>query len=82
VIRWLDLLDRLAAEVFQAIPYTPVFNVTGQPAMSLPLWWNPAGLPVGVHLVGRYADEATLFRLAGQVEGARPWANRLPPLVS
>lgn len=82
VIRAANLLDELAGKVFQAIPYTPVFNVTGQPAMSVPLWWNEAGLPVGVQLVGRYADEATLFRLAGQLERARPWAHRLPPLVA
>jgi amidase len=81
LIRWLDLLDRLAGEVFQAIPYTPVFNVTGQPAMSVPLWWNGAGLPVGVHLVGRFAEEATLFRIAGQLERARPWADRVPSVA-
>jgi amidase len=79
LIRGLGLLEQLAGQVFQAIPYTPVFNVTGQPAMSVPLWWNGAGLPVGVHFVGRYADEATLFRLAGQLEQARPWGRRVPP---
>jgi amidase len=79
LLRAMDLLDQLAAKVFEAIPWTPVFNVTGQPAMSVPLWWSPDGLPVGVHLVGRYADEATLFRVAGQLEQARPWADRAPP---
>jgi amidase len=63
------------------VPFTPLFNVTGQPAMSLPLHWNEAGLPVGVQLAGRFGDEATLFRLAAQLEAARPWRDRHPPLV-
>jgi amidase len=55
-----------------------VANLTGNPAMSVPLWWNDAGLPIGVHFMGRFGDEATLFRLAGQFEQARPWASRWP----
>lgn len=71
-------LDRIAEGAFEFLPWTPVFNANGQPAMSVPLHWNAAGLPVGVHFAARAGAEATLFRLAGQLERARPWFDRVP----
>jgi amidase len=65
-------------QVFTYVPFTPLFNSTGQPAISLPLHWSATGLPVGVQCVGRFGDEATLFRLASQLEQARPWAGKRP----
>ena len=62
------------------IPYTAQFNATGQPAVSLPLHWTPAGLPVGVQLVAAYGREDLLVRVASPVEQAAPWADRHPPL--
>ncbi|MFB9965907.1 amidase [Sinosporangium siamense] len=64
------------------LQFTALINVTGQPAMSVPLYWNAAGLPIGAHFVGPYGDEGLLYRLAAQLEAARPWANRVPPVVS
>ena len=61
-------------------PFTPLVNVTGQPAASLPLHWSDDGLPIGVQLIGRPFEEATLIRLAAQLEEARPWAERRPPV--
>jgi amidase len=55
-----------------------VFNTTGQPAVSLPLYWNAAGLPIGLQFAGRFGDEATLLQLAAQLEQAQPWNQRRP----
>ncbi len=61
-------------------PFTPAFNVTGQPAISVPLAWNTNGLPIGVHLVAAYGREDVLIRLAAQLEQAQPWADKWPPV--
>jgi amidase len=79
--RFIDI-DALAEQFFSFVPYTMLFNVTGQPAMSVPLYWSDGGLPIGMQFVGRYGDEATLFRLAGQMERAKPWFDRLPPICT
>ena len=78
LIKAAGMLDEAARTALDFIPWTPIYNATGHPAMSVPLWWNTANLPIGVHFVGRFGDEATLFRLAGQLERARPWFERLP----
>jgi amidase len=57
-----------------------IANFTGSPAMSVPAGWNESGLPMGVHVLGRFGDEATLLRLAAQLEAARPWSQRVPPI--
>ena len=62
------------------VAFTRTQNITGQPAMSVPLYWNEDTLPIGVQFAGRFGDEATLFRLAAQLEQARPWADKIPPV--
>jgi amidase len=69
--------DRRQADTYAT---TPPFNFTGQPSVSLPLWQSETGLPIGMMFSGKYADEATLYRLAGQLEKDCPWKDRRPPL--
>ena len=79
LLKALGVARQLAAKTFEYMPNTALFNATGQPAMSVPLHWNAAGLPIGMQFVARLGGEAMLLRLAGQLELARPWFERVPP---
>jgi amidase/6-aminohexanoate-cyclic-dimer hydrolase len=68
--------------VLSSIGFTALFNSAGNPAMSVPLHWSPSGLPIGVQFAARFGDEATLFRVAAQLEAAQPWADRRPPVTT
>jgi len=70
----------ITERLFSFMPNTQPFNNTGQPAMTVPLAWSAEGLPIGIQFVGRVGDEAGLFRLAGRLEQARPWFDRVPEL--
>jgi amidase/6-aminohexanoate-cyclic-dimer hydrolase len=73
-------LEAMYREMIAFIPYTGIYNITGQPSMSMPLNWNAAGLPIGTMFTARFGDEATLFRLAAQLEQAKPWNDRYAKL--
>jgi len=77
-----DDLSHIARLLRRYMPGTSMFNISGQPAMSVPLAWNKAGLPLGMMFAGRFGDEATLYRLAGQLEQVRPWKDRKPPICA
>jgi amidase len=72
--------DTLSARLIEYVGYTPIHNVAGAPAMSVPLSWTDAGLPVGSMFCARRGNERTLFELAYQLEAAQPWAHRIPPI--
>ncbi|VFN02179.1 MAG: amidase [Candidatus Kentron sp. G] len=74
-----DLDDYYDRCLMDELPFTPLFNEAGAPAMSVPLHWTDDGLPVGVHFGARFGDEATLLRIGAQLEQARPWIQRRPP---
>jgi amidase len=76
------LIDQAAQSTFSFVPFTPIANFTGQPSMSVPLYWNSEDLPIGVMFTGRPADEPTMFSLAAQLERARPWRDRRAPVFA
>ncbi len=75
-------LSHIAPILRRYMPATAMFNMSGQPAMSVPLAWSASGLPLGMMFSARYGDEATLFRLAAQLEQERPWRDKLPPVCA
>jgi amidase/6-aminohexanoate-cyclic-dimer hydrolase len=77
-----DDLSHIPVALRRYMPGTAMFNMSGQPSMSVPLAWNKAGLPLGMMFSAKLGDEATLFRLAGQLEQQRPWKDRLPPVCA
>ena len=76
-----ESIAQYTKDVTEFGPYTALYNVTGQPSMSVPLHWSADGLPVGVMFSGRFGEDGLLLRLASQLEKAKPWAGRKPILA-
>ncbi len=76
------MIEQMAKDALAAMPFTQLANLTGQPAMSVPLYWTQDELPCGVQFIAPFGDEATLFQLAAQLEKARPWFDRNPPVFA
>lgn len=74
-------LDSMWDQLERYVPYTPIANFSGRPAMSVPMHWTSDGLPVGVQVVAEFGQEAMLLQVAGQLEAAAPWWNRLSPVA-
>jgi amidase len=68
--------------MFEFTPFTSMFNITGSAGVSLPLWWNAEGLPIGCQFVTRMGGDGLLLQLAAQIERAQPWAERRPPVAA
>jgi Asp-tRNA(Asn)/Glu-tRNA(Gln) amidotransferase A subunit family amidase len=73
-------LEAYGRALVEFMPFTQLFNMTGQPSMTVPLHWSEEGLPIGVMFSAPFGDEATLFQLAAQLEQARPWFDKVPAL--
>jgi amidase len=75
-----NLIETGAEDLLEYVPFTPLNNLSGSPAMSVPLYWSKQDLPIGMQFMADYGEESKLFQLAGQLERAQPWFNRRPPL--
>ena len=83
VLKRIGIVDQMVQANLGWVPYTQLANLTGRPAITLPLHWTAAGVPLGVQFVGRLGSEELLLRLARQLEVAAPWAQHLPrPVVA
>jgi len=80
VIRYTGMIEKIAEQTFSWIPYPPLANITGQPAMTVPLYWTSENLPVGVMFTAPLDGEGILFQLGAQLEKAQPWFNKVPQL--
>ena len=78
VLKASGIVDQLAQKSLERTPFTQLANLTGLPAMSVPLYWTHAGMPCGSHFIAPFGEEALLFRLAAQLENARPWSQKKP----
>jgi amidase len=81
-VGWFDEVEPAENFIRQTVftPWTALYNLSGQPAVSVPLHWTAENLPIGVMLAGRIGDEATLISLSAQLEAARPWKDKHPPI--
>ena len=73
-VKLMDIINRIS----KFVPFTSICNVTGQPAISIPLYWNAENITIGSHFIGKFGDESTLFNIAGQLEEIKPWKSRIP----
>ncbi len=80
MLKGAGIVEEMAKKNFSAMPYTQLANMTGQPAMSVPMHWSKSGVPAGVHFMAAIGDEGLLFRVAGQLERAAPWFEKIPPI--
>jgi amidase len=82
LLKAVGIADKLAVDGLSKTPFTQLANFTGQPAMTVPLYWTSGGLPCGSQFMGRFGDEATLYRLAAQLEKEQPWFDRRTPVTA